>query len=469
MSRLLLSDFEGHIIKVLSGIDPDAYIVGGFLRDAFLRPGHKRKDLDLVCREPLKLARAFSREKQMPFVVLDPERHIYRVIASADFFIDFAPLRGNNIGKDLRERDFTLNAIAMHLKTRRLIDPLKGLEAIARHKLLLCSDSSFQDDPLRILRAYSIAADCNLNWGKGLKKMLLLSLNGIEDVAKERVNNELKRLFSSQLSYKWFLKAYKDGLFKYLFPEALSMQDMCQGPYHHLDVLMHSFESLKFGESLLKNVKYITRINNRGFLLNYLDGQIGCWPRYALLKWVIFWHDIGKPLSRRKRKDKIVFYGHNKTGAKQISVIMRRLKFSYKQINWAKMLIDMHLRPGDITKAGNPKPFYRMVRQCEGEDLAVLLLSWADARATRGVKNPFVNFTRHRKKLIELINLSIEIKTRPRMPKLITGDDVMRIAGIGPSKEVGHILDKVKELQLAGKIKDRRQALEFVRKGFVAQ
>ncbi len=112
------------------------------------------------------------------------------------------------------------------------------------------------------------------------------------------------------------------------------------------------------------------------------------------------------------------------------------------------------------------KAFYRFLRQSEGEDVAVMLLSWADARATRGIKNPFVNFTRHRKRLIEFINLSLELKTRPSLPTLIDGHKVMEITGLSPSKEVGEILDRIKEMQMAGKIKNKKQALEFVEKWY---
>jgi len=463
MKGFYLRPFEVRLFSVLSQLCPDAYVVGGFVRDLLLRPKIRRKDIDVVCGDSLLCAKKVaSALKDSHFVVLDKDRRIFRVVVSESFHLDFASLQGGSIERDLERRDFTLNAIALSPRDFSLIDPLKGRKDIEKQRLRICSDDAFKDDPLRILRAYSISADCGLSWARHLSGLVFRDSHLLKKVAYERINQELNRLFSSANTHKWFLKMYEDGLFEILFPEALSMESLDQGPYHHLDVLMHSFESLYYGEELLRKIKYVYNIKDKQLLFDYLNDYIGDWQRIALLKWVIFWHDLGKPISRRPHKGRIVFYGHNRSGAIAIRKMMRRLKFSQRQCKWAGLMVDMHLRPGDLTKAESQKAFYRFLRQCDGEDLAVFLLSWADARATRGEKNPFVNFTRHRKMLIEFINTSLRIKKQPVLPKLIDGNEVMKITGLPPGKEVGKILNEIKELQLAGKITTRKQAKAYV-------
>ncbi len=441
------------------------FLVGGFVRDLFLGVERKKIDFDIISPEAEKDASILAEAFHSMLVRLDEDFRIYRVPLSGDKYIDIAQLQGEELKDDLYRRDFTINAICVGLDSLEVIDLLGGLNDINKRQLRVCSEGAFLEDPLRIIRAFSLAAQFDLNWDRSVRYELERAKNSLKYVKAERINQELLRLFASGDSYRWFYYMYKTGILSILIPEVTMMEGLYQGPYHHLDVLSHSFETLKKLEQIINKLKYVTKIKKRDFLLDYLSESIGSWRRASLLKWVAFWHDIGKPLSKQELGGRVVFYGHNISGAKLIADIMRRLKFSRRQIRFVHLLVKLHLRPGDLTKDGvTEKAVYRFFRQSEGEELAVLLLSWADAWATRGRLNPWVNFYLHRRGLIKMINKAIELRTSPKLEKLVNGYDVMRILKIDSGPEVGKILEQVRELQVLGEIVSREQALEYVRK-----
>ena len=459
----ILPDKWQDVIHRVRDIAPDGFIVGGLVRDVFLARQLRELDLDIVCGDALKSARLLSKEFSSPMIVLDEERRIYRIVIDKDTRIDIAQMRKGGIKADLLDRDFTVNAIAVRLKDFSIVDPLNGMEDLKKKRLRLASSSAFQNDGLRLVRAFSIPAAIGLKISRDVLKLVERDRDFIASVAKERINQELMRLFSARETFEWVKKMYKTGLFSVMFPDIDMMKAVEQGPYHHLDVLRHSLEALRRMDELLKAVSHNSRIKNRRLLLEYISEPIGSWPRYGLLKWASLWHDLGKPMVMKDRDGKRVFYGHDISGARRLKKIMREYKFSNKQIRFCYLLVAMHLRPGDLTKEGvTEKAVYRFFRQAEGEELAILLLSWADAWATRGKLNPWRNFYSHRKAVIDMINRAIEMRIRPSLPKLVSGEDVMEILGIGPGPVVGRVLEEVREAQVLGKIRTREEALEWI-------
>ncbi len=451
--------------RIRSILGKDRFLVGGLIRDSLLGLSRRKVDFDIVSPRPEQDVSLLQKSLGGTVVVLDSDLGMYRLVIDPSKYIDLVRLRGENLEQDLRHRDFTVNAIAVSLEDLKIVDPLRGQRDIRLRKLRLCGEKVLLEDPLRVLRAFSISSQCSLTWAKDVESGVMLAKEGLRWVARERINQELLRLFSSPASSVWARKMYELGVFSILVPEMDAMEGVWQGHYHHLDVLNHSFLALERLEELLKRLPRITRIKNRAYLLRYLEEPIGNWPRYALLKWAELFHDVGKPFVREVKEDgKITFYRHDLVGSRILTSRMKELKFSRRQIEFVRTMIRLHMRPGDLTKEGvSAKAVYRFFRQAGGEDLAVMLLSWADAWATRGRLNPWRNFYLHRKRLIDMINLSIEEKTRPQLPRLLTGNDVMQILSIPPGPAVGQALETIREKQFLGEIRTREEAEEALK------
>lgn len=208
ITKLLKDNLPFNKILLPSG----TYLVGGAVRDALLNRKREYLDLDFVVSDrAIDLAKQIAKEYKAGFVVLDRERQIARVVF-ANGTVDLARQEGNSIEQDLRRRDFTINAIAYHLETEQLIDPLNGLQDLDNKFLRMISQANLKDDPLRLLRAYRQAAQLDFAIELNTKTTIRSIAYLIERVAAERVNTELSYLLNSVTGSKWIAAAWQDGL-----------------------------------------------------------------------------------------------------------------------------------------------------------------------------------------------------------------------------------------------------------------
>ncbi|MBE9115870.1 CCA tRNA nucleotidyltransferase [Lusitaniella coriacea LEGE 07157] len=209
-----------------------AYLVGGAVRDALIERKSKVIDLDFVLPEgAVETARQIARHYQAGFVVLDEERQIARVVFE-NATADFAQQEGGSIEKDLRRRDFTINAIAYNPHTQTFIDPLQGQEDLAKGILRMISKKNLKTDPLRLLRAYRQAAQLNFKIARKTRSALSLLAPLLANVAVERVQTELKYLFAAPEGGLWLSAAHQDGLLTLWFR---NLQEENLQQIEHLD------------------------------------------------------------------------------------------------------------------------------------------------------------------------------------------------------------------------------------------
>jgi hypothetical protein len=175
--------------EVLAG--EDAYLVGGALRDELL--GRELVDLDVICADSRKAARAFAaRSGGAPFAL--SERHgAWRVTFPSGECVDFTPLRGS-LDEDLALRDFTVNAIAEPLSGGEIVDPLGGRRDLAERRLRAVSERIFEDDPLRLLRAVRLEEELELYLDAATEKLVRARAELVASPAGERILAELERL-----------------------------------------------------------------------------------------------------------------------------------------------------------------------------------------------------------------------------------------------------------------------------------
>lgn len=180
----------------IDSLPEETYLVGGSVRDRLLNRQATYLDLDFVLsKNTIKTASKIARAHQAGFVVLDAEREIARVVFDR-VTVDFAQCQGESIEVDLHRRDFTINAIAYHLKTQTLIDPLNGKADIQTKTIRMVSPQNLADDPLRLMRAYRQAAQLGFSLSPGTQATIGQLAPRLTEVSVERIHSELDALLS---------------------------------------------------------------------------------------------------------------------------------------------------------------------------------------------------------------------------------------------------------------------------------
>ncbi len=198
----------------LALLPADTYLVGGAVRDALLNRQRYPIDLDLVVPvDAIKLARQIASQYDAGFVILDADRSIARLVFS-EITVDFAQQVGGSLESDLHRRDYRMNAIAYHLPTQQLVDPLGGVADIEQRIVRMIAAENLADDPLRLLRGYRQAAQLGFSIDPATQRTIQELAPLLSQVAAERVFAEIRYLIGSSLSDPHQLAAVVEtGLF----------------------------------------------------------------------------------------------------------------------------------------------------------------------------------------------------------------------------------------------------------------
>lgn len=449
------------------------YLVGGILRDSFLKRVKENPDFDFaIKRNAISFGRNLSKELRCGFVVLDKEHGACRVVKKAGdkiYTLDFTDFRGPSLEKDILHRDFTINALALELDgvfgnrslDDLLIDPYSARADLEKKIIRAVNKNSFAEDPLRVLRAFSFASLFGFEIDKETLKSAKSEKGKLANVSFERIRDELFKIFATENTYECFSKLDKLGILKIIFPETQKMRGIGQGPYHHLDVWQHTLETVRQIELLIQETKNNKDIQS--FLCEIISADR---KRKALIKLGAFLHDIGKPAALRHEDGKTIFHGHERIGLRPVEDICRRLKLSNDEINALKTIVLWHLRPGfmaDIEEL-SARAKFRYFRDAGREAVSILLLSVADQRATKGPLTTRASRVRHERVVFGLINEYFKQKKEKKAPRLINGDDLIKEFKLEPSELIGKILSEIEELQAIGKIKTKEEALRSAKK-----
>ncbi len=446
----------------------DLFIVGGFLRDALL--GCQRQDVDIdfcLARGSLRFARALARSLGAGFVVLDEDHATARVVLKRQgglWTLDFCDFRDTDLQGDLKKRDFTIDALALPLAAVSsrpvarcaLIDPCRGQDDLRAGRIRQVYARAFDDDPLRILRAYSLAARFGFSLDPGTERRLRLKRRLLSSVSAERIREELFKILKSPRAYETLARMDTQRLLGIFLPELEGMRGMDGGPYHHLDILKHSFETLRQLELLVAQQDRDVAVRT------YLNEELGAGhSRRAVLKLAALLHDIGKPASRRRRGRKVIFHGHERLGAEMAETLCRRLRFSKDECRALRILIFCHLRPGYLGDhpTVSPRAAFRYFRDTAAEAASTLLLSLADQRSTKGRLTTRLSALQHEKICAQLLRAYFRKAQDPPPPRLVNGNDLMKALRLDPSPLVGALLADLAELQAIGKISSKKEAL----------
>jgi len=454
-----------------------AYAVGGFMRDGLL--GRPFNDLDIgIGGDPLELAPAIASAFGGSFFPLDEERRISRVmLPHADAHLDLQPLKGS-IEDDLGTRDFTIDAMGAVLSEvasgePMLIDPNDGLSDLRARIVRAVSKGNLIEDPLRLLRGVRLVAILGFEIEPETADMIKRNAHLARTAAVERQRDELALVLESGRAAPALRLMDELGLLPVVIPELDVMRGVDQPREHHWDVFNHSIEAVAAMEMLLLDAE--PDDEKAGWLWRELWSQLEWWPearayestrRVALMMGCLL-HDIGKPETKTFQDDgRMRFFGHSEAGAAIAGRLLGRLRFSSRERDAVTAIIGAHMRPLQMAQQGAPtdRAIYRFFRDTGGAGPDTLFISLADQLAAVGPRVSRDGWRRHVAIVSHVLRRAFQERQVITPPRLIDGDDLMAELGIPPGREVGKILELIREGQAAGEVKSREDGLRLARR-----
>lgn len=447
------------VFKIISScanqLGVEAFVIGGFVRDLFLN--RESKDIDVVTLgKGIELAELVH--QQLP----DSYLSVFKNFGTAqvkfhDLEIEFVGARKESYNHNSRKptvetgslkddqdrRDFTINALAIGLTEAnfgKLLDPFQGVLDIERKiiKTPLQPDITYSDDPLRMLRAIRFATQLGFTIEEKSFEAIINNKKRIDIVSKERIADELNKIILSPIPSVGFKLLFDCGLLHLIFPEMVKLcgVETVNGKSHK-DNFYHTLEVLDNVSKMSDNL----------------------W-----LRWAAILHDIAKPNTKRFEPDHgWTFHGHEDKGARMVPKIFENLRLPLNEkMKYVQKLVLLHLRPIVLAKTEISDSAVRRVLFEAGDDVDDLMkLCQADitTKNPNKVKRYLQNFEIVKTKLKE-----IEEKDHIRnWQPPVSGEEIMSLFNLPPSKTVGDLKNALKDAILDGVISnDKAEALTFL-------
>jgi putative nucleotidyltransferase with HDIG domain len=440
--------------EIAEVMDAKVYIIGGFVRDLILN--RNRDEIDfLVLGDGTGFAENYASKLGIKNVT------VFRNYGTAhfkfnDIDLEFVGARKESYSRDSRKplvftgsflddinrRDFTMNTLAISLNKENygeLIDTYDGLIDIEKKLIRTPVDPmiTFDDDPLRIMRAFRFASQLNFQ----LDESIMIAANQLKDrlkiVSYERITDEFLKILGSDKPSIGLIFLYKSKVMEVVFPEIANLAGVDQrNDYHHKDVFFHTCQ-------VLDNIAAATD---------------DIWLRFAALV-----HDIAKPQTKKFIEGTgWTFHGHEEMGARMVKSIFKRMKLPFNKIEYIEKLVRLHLRPIALAKEEVTDSAIRRFIVSAGEDLNdLIILCRADITSKNQdkVSRYLENYEKVMKKVWE-----VEDKDKLRsFQSPVRGEEIMQICNLEPSRKVGEIKSAIEDAILDGKIgNNHEEALAYL-------
>jgi len=465
----------------------EIYLSGGYVRDYLLQK--ENNDLDFsVTRNAAKAARRIADLFSGDFYMLDQYRETARALINVDqtcIVIDVALISGKNIHEDLAKRDFTINAMAVDLSDlHKIMDPLDGRTDLIKRQLKPCSENSFSDDPIRTLRAVRFIRSLSLDYDLKIKNAICNIAQQLKSVSGERIRDELGHIFNLPEIRKSIELLAEFNLFKQLFPDLIKLEEILPRPPHIHNAFIHTLRVVELTQLLNVSINTFSNPSENNFinnaltlvgkykkgLMKYLDDfadrKISMTPLMIL---AALYHDSGKAyIVPIEEGEKFTYPNHAEKSAQIVHERMKSLAFSNEEIQFVDSVIRHHM-DDELKTIGdeeNPNRYiYRYFRQTGNSGIEIGFLHLADLIATYEQTLSPLRWSTALKSVEKLLDAWINHYTEViSPPRLINGNDLMEKFGLQPGKEIGGILEQVREEQAAGIILERNAAFGFAEK-----
>ncbi len=459
------------IVQEARGLEANLYGVGGLARDVLL--GKVTPDLDLaVAGHARRIGRTVADRVGCGFGVLHEGppaivRLQFRPGPAEGYRIDLADLRGPGIEADLRDRDYSVNAMAFRLAPwlawgeLDLVDPLQGRRDLEQGRLHLAHPQALDADPVRVLRGARFMAALGLQPTPATRGAMARAAAGLASAPGERAGAEVQGLLRvTRDASPWLLLQRTGALFS-LIPELRDADGCSQPREHYWDVLRHSIETVVALDPVMMDLAgdqdgaWLA-----GRLAEPLDGGL---VGLDVLRLAALLHDIAKPATRKVEADGLMhFLGHGERGAPVAAAIARRLRYPQRAVSRLAVMVQHHLRPGVLQAAELPTPraMYRYYRDLEPAGLETLVLNLADHRAVRGPLLEPGPWEEHLRLVWFMAGYERSRRALDAAPApFLRGDDLMHLFHLPPGPRLGSLLQVLDEAQAAGEITSRDEAI----------
>jgi tRNA nucleotidyltransferase/poly(A) polymerase len=448
--------------------DRPAWVVGGAVRDRLL--GRPVADVDLAVADDARgAARTLARSAGGPLFELSGKFGAWRVIGPGRRWqVDITPLQGGTLDTDLARRDFTVNAIAEPLAGGGLVDPHGGAEDLADRRLRMVAATSFDDDPLRVLRLARFACELDLEPDPETLAAAARRAARIDDVSAERIFAELKRVVAADRVRDGLALMDRLDLTAHVLPELAALRGVEQNRYHHLDVYDHTLAVLDETMALQRDPGAALgdpalTAPLRAFLDEPLSDEI---TRGTALRLGALLHDVAKPQTQARHADGSIlgFPGHAQQGADVTRAILARLRASERLRAHVAALTRHHLALGFLVHEAplTRRAIHRYLVKTAPVEVDVSLLSVADRLATRGRKAD-ESIARHLEVAREVLPAALAYPEFAAQPALVRGDELAAELGMTPGPGLGDLLGELAEARYAGDIRTREEAVALAR------
>tara|TARA_B100000809_G_scaffold41820_1_gene36433 strand:+ start:9328 stop:10740 length:1413 start_codon:yes stop_codon:yes gene_type:complete len=450
-TEAISSEIFSVISKASNQLQIESYVIGGFVRDFFLKRG-TAKDIDVVAvGSGIELALKVSQ-----LLPNKPKVQVFKTYGTAmlrykDVEIEFVGARKESytvesrnpevsegtLQDDQNRRDFTINALALSLNEENfgeLLDPFNGIEDLENKiiKTPLNPDITYSDDPLRMMRAIRFATQLNFT----IEEKSLLSISENTDrlniITKERIVDELNKIMSSTKPSVGFLLLEETGLLAHILPELIALKGVeeVEGQKHK-DNFYHTLEVVD----------------------NIAENTNDVW-----LRWAALLHDIGKaPTKKFSKKVGWTFHAHEFVGSKMVYKLFKRLKMPLNnKMKFVQKMVLLSSRPIVLASEVTDSAVRRLVFDTGDDINSLMILCEADITT----KNP-KKFKRYHQNF-ELVRTKIkEVEERDKVRNFeppVSGEEIMKAFNLKPCREIGQIKEAIKEAILEGEIPNEHEA-----------
>jgi putative nucleotidyltransferase with HDIG domain len=454
--RLTEFKFLNTASEVAEEVGVEIYVVGGFIRDLLLNK--QVEDIDfLIVGDVLKYAQTFAASFGITDVI------VFKTFGTAHFTFEglnfeFVAARKESYRKssrkplvsegsfsdDISRRDFTINTIAVSIQKNNfgeVLDHFNGVDDIEK-KLIrtpLDPNITFDDDPLRILRAFRFASQLNFSVDSPILKSAEELRERLEIVSQERKTDEFLKILKSPKPSVGLKLLQSNKVMEFVFPEISQMIGVEQrAEYHHKDVFYHTLE-------VVDNISQKTD---------------DVWLRFAALV-----HDIAKPKTKKFIEEiGWTFHGHEELGARMMKSIFRRMKLPMNKLEYMEKLVRLHLRPIALVNDDVTDSAIRRLIVAADEDLIDLITL---CRADITSKNP-EKVERYLQNYEIVMQKVLEVKEKDKLRAFqspVSGEVIMQVCNLNPSKKIGEIKTAIEEAILDGVIGNNyEEAYEYLLK-----
>ena len=450
-TEAISSEIFSVISKASKQLQIESYVIGGFVRDFFLKRG-TAKDIDVVAvGSGIELALKVSQ-----LLPNKPKVQVFKTYGTAmlrykDVEIEFVGARKESytlesrnpevsegtLQDDQNRRDFTINALALSLNEDNfgeLLDPFNGIEDLENKiiKTPLNPDITYSDDPLRMMRAIRFATQLNFTIEEESLLSIRKNAERLNIITSERIVDELNKIMLSTEPSVGFLLLEGTGLLFHILPELIALKGVeeVEGQKHK-DNFYHTLEVV---DNIAKNTNDV-------------------W-----LRWAALLHDIGKaPTKKFSKKVGWTFHAHEFVGSKMVYKLFKRLKMPLNnKMKFVQKMVLLSSRPIVLASEVTDSAVRRLVFDTGDDINSLMILCEADITT----KNP-KKFKRYHQNF-ELVRTKIkEVEARDKVRNFqppVSGEEIMKAFNLKPCREIGQIKEAIKEAILDGDIPNNHEA-----------